>query len=119
LLSDIHNLPSKGRIQQPNSGLVTQYLTKNLIEYTTISSIRQQQKFKFLFMDRTVDEKAEFAVRLRQALIDAGFEPRPGVLEKGFNSRYWGRSITFQAVSRWLKGEAIPSQDKLQAMVEC
>ncbi len=30
-----------------------------------------------------------------------------------FNSHYWGRSVTFQAVSRWLKGEAIPAQDKL------
>jgi transcriptional regulator with XRE-family HTH domain len=65
-----------------------------------------------------MDEKAEFAERLRQALIDAGLEPRPAVLEKGFNSHYWGRSVTFQAVSRWLRGEAIPSQDKLQALAE-
>ncbi|SJM92344.1 Helix-turn-helix protein (fragment) [Crenothrix polyspora] len=43
---------------------------------------------------------------------------RPGVLEKGFNSRYWGRSVTFQAVSRWLRGEAIPSQDKLQVLAD-
>ena len=26
---------------------------------------------------------------------------------------YWGRSVTFQAVSRWLRGESIPGQDKL------
>lgn len=48
----------------------------------------------------------------------AGLEARPAVLEKGFNSHYWGRSVTFQAVSRWLRGEAIPSQDKLQALAE-
>jgi transcriptional regulator with XRE-family HTH domain len=30
-----------------------------------------------------------------------------------FNTHYWGRSVTFQAVSRWLKGESIPAQDKL------
>lgn len=65
-----------------------------------------------------MDEKAEFAARLRQALINAGHEPRPVILEKGFNARYWGRSVSFQAVSRWLRGEAIPSQEKLQVLAE-
>ena len=65
-----------------------------------------------------MDEKAEFAARLRDAMVAAGYEARPGVLEKGFNSHYWGRSVTFQAVSRWLRGEAIPSQDKMQALAE-
>lgn len=55
----------------------------------------------------------EFAERLRAAMVAAGMEPRPGVLLHVFNSHYWGRSVTFQAVSRWLKGEAIPAQDKL------
>jgi transcriptional regulator with XRE-family HTH domain len=65
-----------------------------------------------------MDEKAEFAARLRDAMVAAGYEARPAVLEKGFNSHYWGRSVTFQAVSRWLRGEAIPSQEKLQALAE-
>lgn len=65
-----------------------------------------------------MDEKAEFAARLSKAMADAGYEPRPSVLEKGFNSHYWGRSVTFQAVSRWLNGQAIPAQDKLQALAE-
>ncbi|PPD50972.1 MAG: transcriptional regulator [Methylobacter sp.] len=65
-----------------------------------------------------MDEKTEFSQRLRKAMLAAGYEARPGVLEKGFNSRYWGRSVTFQAVSRWLRGEAIPSQDKLQVLSE-
>ena len=38
---------------------------------------------------------------------------RPAVLLNLFNTNYWGRSVTFQAVSRWLKGESIPAQDKL------
>lgn len=67
---------------------------------------------KFRFMD----EKTEFAQRLRAAMIAAGHEARPAVLEHGFNMTYWGRPVTFQAVSRWLRGEAIPSQDKLQAL---
>lgn len=60
-----------------------------------------------------MDNKLEFARRLRDAMVAAGLEPRPGVLLNLFNSHYWGRSVTFQAVSRWLKGEAIPAQDKL------
>lgn len=60
-----------------------------------------------------MDNKLEFARRLRDAMVAAGLEPRPVVLLNLFNSHYWGRSVTFQAVSRWLKGEAIPAQDKL------
>lgn len=60
-----------------------------------------------------MDNKLEFAQRLRDAMQAAGLEPRPGVLATLFNTHYWGRSVTFQAVSRWLKGESIPAQDKL------
>ena len=60
-----------------------------------------------------MDNKLEFAQRLRAAMVAAGLEPRPGILLNLFNTHYWGRSVTFQAVSRWLKGEAIPAQDKL------
>ena len=63
-------------------------------------------------------EKSEFAQRLRSAMLAAGYPDRPAVLEREFNSRYWGRSVTFQAVSRWLRGESIPSQDKLQVLAE-
>ncbi|MFI8618242.1 transcriptional regulator [Acidovorax sp. NPDC077693] len=65
-----------------------------------------------------MDNKLEFAERLRDAMVAAGLEPRPGVLLSLFNGKYWGRSVTFQAVSRWLKGEAIPAQDKLVVLAE-
>ena len=65
-----------------------------------------------------MNEKTKFAERLRNAMRAAGYEPRPSVLEKNFNSRYWGESVTFQAVSRWLRGEAIPSQEKLQVLAD-
>jgi transcriptional regulator with XRE-family HTH domain len=64
------------------------------------------------------NEKLEFAQRLRNAMLANGYEARPTVLEKGFNTRYWGRSVTVQAVTRWLRGEAIPSQEKLQVLAE-
>ena len=65
-----------------------------------------------------MDNKLEFAQRLRDAMVASGLEPRPGVLLTLFNTRYWGRSVSFQAVSRWLKGEAIPEQDKLLVLAE-
>jgi transcriptional regulator with XRE-family HTH domain len=65
-----------------------------------------------------MNEKTQFAERLRSAMLAAGYPDRPAVLEREFNSRYWGRSVTFQAVSRWLRGQSIPAQDKLQVLAE-
>jgi transcriptional regulator with XRE-family HTH domain len=63
-------------------------------------------------------EKTEFAERLKQAMVAEGYEPRPAVLERGFNQRYRGRSVSFQAVRRWLIGESLPEQDKLLVLAE-
>jgi transcriptional regulator with XRE-family HTH domain len=65
-----------------------------------------------------MDDKQDFAQRLQAAMQAAGYAPRPAVLEREFNPRYWGRSVTLQAVRRWLRGEALPSQDKLQVLAE-
>jgi hypothetical protein len=65
-----------------------------------------------------MDNKLEFAQRMRDAMVAAGLEPRPGVLLNLFNARYWGRSVSFQAVSRWLRGQALPEQDKLLVLAE-
>ena len=65
-----------------------------------------------------MNEKEEFAKRLRDAMVQSGYALRPVVLEREFNTRYWGRSVTLQAVRRWLRGEAIPSQEKLQVLAD-
>lgn len=65
-----------------------------------------------------MENKLEFAQRLREAMLAAGLQARPGVLLNLFNTNYWGRSVSFQAVSRWLKGEAIPAHDKLLVLAE-
>lgn len=65
-----------------------------------------------------MNTKIEFAQRLKQAMLDAGYEARPSVLEREFNQRYWGNPVTFQAVRHWLRGDAMPEQDKLQALAE-
>lgn len=62
--------------------------------------------------------KSEFAKRLREAMRKAGYEPRPAVLEREFNQRYWGKAVTLHGVRRWLLGETVPSQDKLLALAQ-
>lgn len=69
-------------------------------------------------MSEKEKERLEFAKRLREAMEQAGYPLRPVTLEREFNTRYYGSSVTLQAVRRWLRGEAIPSQDKLQVLAE-
>ena len=47
-----------------------------------------------------------------------GFDPKPAVLEREFNLRYWGKAMTLHGVRRWLLGETLPSQDKLLVLAE-
>lgn len=65
-----------------------------------------------------MDQATEFSQRLKEAMTAAGYLVRPIVLEREFNTRYWGRPVTVQAVCRWLRGEAIPSQEKLQVLAD-
>lgn len=65
-----------------------------------------------------MNEKAMFAERLKQAMHAAGYEARPAVLERLFNLHYWGKPVTYQAVRRWLRGDSMPEQDKLQVLAE-
>ncbi|HSB97547.1 MAG TPA: hypothetical protein VLC91_13910 [Spongiibacteraceae bacterium] len=55
----------------------------------------------------------EFGKRLREAMIAAGYEAKPAVLEREFNLKYMGKPMTLHGVRRWLLGETIPAQDKL------
>ena len=45
-----------------------------------------------------------------------GYDPKPGVLHKLFNSHYKGRSVAFSTASKWLRGLVLPEQDKLQVL---
>jgi hypothetical protein len=64
------------------------------------------------------ETKLQFAERLRKAMQAAGYPARPAVLEREFNSRYWGKPMTLHGVRRWLLGETLPSQDKLVVLAE-
>lgn len=62
--------------------------------------------------------KAEFSQRLLAALDRAGVPARPTVIEREFNQRYWGKPITLHAVRLWLRGETIPTHDRLLCLAE-
>ncbi|MGH8460722.1 MAG: transcriptional regulator [Stenotrophobium sp.] len=64
------------------------------------------------------NEKAEFSKRLRTAMQAMQWSARPTVLEKKFNTRYTGQSVSFQTVSAWLGGRSIPQQDKLRVLAD-
>lgn len=64
------------------------------------------------------DEKADFSKRLVAALRAKGRGTRPVDLEKRFNSRYGGRSVTFQTISSWLGGRSMPRPEKLRALAD-
>ena len=62
--------------------------------------------------------KTMFANRLRDAMKAAGYEPKPAVLEREFNTRYWGKPMTLHGVRRWLRGETLPTHEKLLVLAE-
>lgn len=64
------------------------------------------------------DERQDFSRRLVEAMRMRGYAPRPGVLHKLFNSHYEGRSVAFSTASKWLRGMALPEQDKLQVLAD-
>lgn len=62
--------------------------------------------------------KIEFAKRLYEALAGAGVPVKAAVIEREFNQRYWGKPVTLHAVRYWLRGESIPTHDKVLCLAE-
>ena len=62
--------------------------------------------------------KNKFAERLRDAMVVAGYEAKPAVLEREFNTRFWGKPMTLHGVRRWLRGETLPTHEKLLVLAE-
>lgn len=60
----------------------------------------------------------KFAERLRAAMEKAGYKPEAAVLEREFNQRYYGKGVTLHGVNKWLKGQAIPRLDKIEALAK-
>ncbi len=63
------------------------------------------------------NEKEAFGKRLTRLLNDAGIGiASPTRVAREFNRRYMGKSVTAQAVRKWINGEAIPAEDKIRTL---
>ncbi|MCU0809127.1 MAG: XRE family transcriptional regulator [Candidatus Contendobacter sp.] len=62
--------------------------------------------------------KVEFSQRLLAALDRAGVPAKPTVIEREFNQRFWGKPITLHAARLWLRGETMPTHDRLLCLAE-
>jgi len=60
----------------------------------------------------------KFAERLRAAIEKAGYKAEAAVLEREFNQHYYGKGVTLHDVNKWLKGQAIPRLDKIEALAK-
>lgn len=59
-------------------------------------------------------EQQGFSERLLKALARAGHEfPSSSHVAREYNVRYPSYAVTVHAVRKWLKGESIPTQDRL------
>jgi transcriptional regulator with XRE-family HTH domain len=64
-------------------------------------------------------EQERFSDRLNQALAAADYRPAgASLIAREFNLRFPDLAVTVHAVRKWLKGEAIPTQDKLVALAQ-
>lgn len=62
-------------------------------------------------------EQEQFSERLVKAMHDAGFkDDSPSHMVREFNRRFPHHAVTVHAARKWIKGEAIPTQDKILAL---
>ena len=61
-------------------------------------------------------EKREFSERLRAAMKARGLPIGAASLEREFNLRWAGKPVGRQTAWKWINGQAIPTQDKLQEL---
>ena len=65
-----------------------------------------------------MNEKKEFSERLRSAMKAQRLDVSGAVLEREFNLHWSGKPVRRQTAWKWLNGEAIPTQDKLQELAK-
>ena len=62
------------------------------------------------------NEQQAFAKRLNDALVGAGLSVSQTHVWRSFNQVHPGPPVSVHAVRKWLVGEAIPTQDKIQTI---
>lgn len=64
------------------------------------------------------EERSSFSARLREALTAASCSLSPSKFVLEFNRRADGAPVTVHAARKWLVGEAIPGQARLQIIAD-
>lgn len=68
---------------------------------------------------RELTDKEQFSERLKFAIKQRYKESlKTSDIANRFNLRHKNESVTQQAVHRWLNGQSIPTQDKIQTLAE-
>lgn len=62
--------------------------------------------------------KQRFALKLRDSMQARGYEARPAVLEREFNTRFWGKPMSLHGVRLWLLGRTMPNHKKLAVLAD-
>ena len=65
-----------------------------------------------------MNAKNDFSARLRAAMKNAGMPISGTELERAFNRKWDQTPVTVQAVSRWIRGDAMPRHDTLQVLAK-
>lgn len=59
------------------------------------------------------DPRKQFSEALKAAMVAKGYPAKASVLEREFNLKHYGKPITLHGVAKWLRGESLPSHDKV------
>ncbi len=59
------------------------------------------------------NDKQLFSEKLKSAMAMKGYPVKASFLEKEFNLQYYGKPVTIQGVTKWLRGQSIPRADKV------
>ncbi len=58
----------------------------------------------------------EFGKRLCLAIERSGYQAKPAVVAREFNLLHGGNGVSLHGARRWLKGEVIPTFDKVETL---
>lgn len=64
------------------------------------------------------DHKQQFAKTLKAAMEAKGYPAKAAFLEREFNLKHYGKPITLHGVAKWLRGETLPSRDKVLTLAK-
>lgn len=78
----------------------------------------QKNDMPFSRFTDTQKQQVQFSERLIWALEIAGIPPSPTTVQREYNARSGKPPITSHAARKWLKGEAIPTQDRIQILAD-